>query len=44
MAGVTFLFSESVSGFELDLCFLYSEAVIVHIDEVCLGLEKFYGL
>jgi len=37
-------FSGFVSRFELDSAFLYSEAVIVRIDEVCLGLGEFYDL
>ena len=41
MSGLTVFFSEFVSGFELDSDFLYSEALIVHIDEVCLGLGWF---
>ena len=44
MSGLTVSFSGSVSGFELDSGFLYSEAVIIHIDEVCLELEEFYDL
>jgi len=28
----------------LDSDFLYSEAVIVRIDEICLELEEFYSL
>jgi len=41
MAGQTVSFPGSVFIFELDLGFLYSEAVIIRIDEVCLGLEEF---
>jgi len=44
MAGLTVSFSRSVSRFELDSDFLYSEEVIVRIDEVCLGIGEFYGL
>jgi len=44
MSGLAVFFSESVSRFELDLGFFYSEAVIVYINEVCLGLGKCYGL
>ena len=44
MVGLTVSFSGSVFRFELDSGFLYSEAVIVRIDEVCLGLKEFYGL
>ena len=44
MSGLTVSFSGSVSRFELDSSFLYFEAVIVHIDEVCLGLEELYDL
>jgi len=44
MAGLTVFFSRSVFISELDLGFLYSEVLIVHIDEVCLGLGEFYGL
>jgi len=44
MSGLRVSFSEFVSKFDLDSDFLYSEAVIVRIDEVCLRLEEFYGL
>jgi len=44
MAGLTVFFSGSVFRFELDSGFLYSEAVIVYINEVYLGLGEFYGL
>ena len=44
MSGLTVSFSGSVSGFELGSGFFYSEAVIVHIDEHCLGVEELYGL
>ena len=44
MSGLTVSFSKSVSRCELDSGFFYSEAVIVHIDEVCLGLGEFYDL
>ena len=41
MAGQTVSFPGSVFIFELDLGFLYSKAVIVRIDEICLGLNSF---
>ena len=44
MSCLTIFFSRSVSRFELDSGFFYSEIVIVHIDEVCLGLGEFYDL
>ena len=44
MSDLAVSFSGYVFRFELDSGFLYSEAVIVRIDEVCLGLEKFYDL
>jgi len=44
MLGLTVFFSGSVSRFELNSSFFYSEAVIVRIDEVCLGVGEFYGL
>ena len=44
MSGLTIFFFESVSRFELDSSFLYSEVMIVRIDEVCLGLGEFYCL
>ena len=44
MASLTVFFSRSVSRFELDSNFLYFKAVIVRIDEVCLGLGEFYDL
>ena len=44
MLDLPVFFSGSISGFELDSAFLYSEAVIVRIDEVYLGLGEFYGL
>jgi len=44
MSGLTVFFSGSVSGFKLDSGSLYSESVIVRIDEVCLGLGEFYSL
>ena len=34
----------SISSFELDSSFLFSEAVTIRIDGICLGLEEFYGL
>jgi len=44
MSGVAVSFSRYVSRFELDSDFFYSEAVIVRIDKVCLGLGEFHGL
>ena len=44
MAGLAVFFSGSVFIFDLDSGFLYSETVIVRIDEVCLGLRELYGL
>ena len=44
MSGLAVFFSGSVSRFELDLGFLYSETVIIPIDKVYLGLREFYGL
>ena len=44
MAGWVVFFSGLSSKFELDSAFFYSEAVIVHIDKVCLELGEFYGL
>ena len=44
MSGLAVSFSGSVSRFELDLGFLYTEAVIVRIDEVYLALGELYGL
>ena len=44
MSGMTIFFYGYVSSFELDSSFLFSEAVIVPIDKVCIGLGKFYGL
>ena len=44
MSGLAVFFFGSVFRFKLDSDFLFSEAVIVRIDEVCLELEKFYGL
>ena len=44
VSGLTISFSGSVFKFDLDSGFFYSEAVIVRIDEVCLGLGEFYGL
>ena len=44
MLGLAVFFSGSVSRFELDSGFLYSEMVIIRIDEVYLELEEFYGL
>ena len=43
MAGLA-VFLGSVFRFELDLGFLYSEAMIVRIDEICLELGEFYDL
>jgi len=44
VSGLTVFFSRSVFSFELDSSFLFSEAVIIHIDEVCIGLGDFYDL
>jgi len=44
MSGLAVSFSESVSKFELDSGFFYSEAVISRIDELCLELGEFYSL
>ena len=44
MVGLAVFFSEFVFRFELDSGFLYSEAMIVRIDGVCLGLGEFYVL
>jgi len=41
---MTIFSSESVFNFELDSSFLSSEAMIVRIDEVCIGLGESYGL
>jgi len=40
MLSLAVFFSGSVSIFELDPGFFYSEAVIVRIDEACLGLRE----
>ena len=44
MTGLAVFFSGSIFRFELNSGFLYSEAVIVRIDEVYLGLRELYGL
>ena len=44
MESLVVFFSESIFKFELNSGFLYSEVVIVRIDEVCLGLGEFYDL
>ena len=44
MMGLAVSFFRFIFRFELDSSFLYSEAVIVCIDEVCLGLGEFYDL
>jgi len=44
MSGLIVFFSGFVFRFELDSGFLYSETVIVSIDEVCLELREFYGV
>ena len=44
MSNLVVSFSESIFESELDLSFLYSEAVTVRIDEICLQLGEFYGL
>ena len=38
VSGLTVFFSVSVYIFDLNSSFIYSEAVIVRIDEVCLGV------
>ena len=44
MSDLTIFFSGSIFRFKLDSGFLYSEAVIVRIDEICLELGEFYGI
>ena len=44
MSGLAVFFSGSVSIVDLDSGFFYSEAVIIRIHEVCLGLREFYSL
>ena len=44
MADLAVFFSGYAFRFELDLSFFYSEAMIVRIDGVCLGLGELYGL
>jgi len=44
MSGLAVSFSGSLFRFELDSGFLYSEAVIVRLNKVCLELGEFYGL
>ena len=44
MEGLAVSFSGFVCRIELDSDFFYSEAVIIRIDEVCLGLGESYGL
>ena len=44
MAGLAVSFSGFVSRFELESDFLYSEAMIDCIDEVCLRVGEFYDL
>ena len=44
MSGLAVSFFGFVFRFDLDSGFLISEAVIVCIDEVCLGIGEFYGL
>ena len=44
MLSLAVFFSGSIFRFDLDSGFLYSEAVIVRIDKVCLELGVFYGL
>jgi len=41
---VSFCGKDLFSIFELDSSFLSFEAVIVRIDEICIGLGEFYGL
>jgi len=42
--GLIVSFSGSIFSLELDSSFLFSEAVIVHINEVCIRLRELYGL
>jgi len=44
VSALTVIFSGYIFNFELDSSFLSSEALIVHIDEVCIGLGEFYDL
>ena len=44
MSGLIVSFFGSVSSLGLNLNFVSSEAVIVHIDEVCIEIREFYGL
>jgi len=44
ISGLIIFFSTSVSSFELNSSFLSSRAMIVGIDEVCIGLGESYGL
>ena len=44
ISGLIVFFSGFVSRFKLDSGFLYSEAVIVHINEVCSEVGEFYDL
>ena len=44
MADLVIFFSGSIFRFELDSDFLYFEAIIVRIDELCLGLGEFSGI
>jgi len=41
VSGLTVFSSGSIFRFELDSGFLYSEVIIVRIDEVCLELGEF---
>ena len=43
-SGLTVFFSGSISSFQLELSFLSSETMIVHIDEVSIRLGESYGL
>ena len=44
MLGLTVFFARSISSIELNSSYFSSEAVIVHIGEVYIGLGEFYGL
>ena len=44
ISGLAVSFSRYVFNFELNSSFLSSEAMIVHIDGVCIGLGESYGL
>ena len=44
ISGLAVFFFGFVFSFELDSSFLFSETMIVCIDEVCIGLGESYGL